>query len=110
MPPEETDAARLWDMLDAARKVREVTSGLSIDEYVNDWKTRYSVERALEIIGEAAGKVSIDFQAAHSQIPWAKIKRQRNVLIHDYGRVNHELIWRVITQHIPELVAALEPL
>jgi uncharacterized protein with HEPN domain len=97
-------------MLDAARKVREATDGLTFDQYLADWTKRYSVERAIEIIGEAAGRVSPDFQAVHSSIPWSKIKRQRNVLIHDYGKVNHELIWRVITQHIPELIVELEPL
>ncbi len=110
MPPDEADVGRLWDMLDAARKVRETTQGISFEQYLADWTKRFAVERAIEIIGEAAGKVSEPFQAQHPSIPWTKIKRQRNVLIHEYGRVNHELVWRVVSQHVPELIATLEPL
>ncbi|MBW2307944.1 MAG: DUF86 domain-containing protein [Deltaproteobacteria bacterium] len=71
---------------------------------------RDAVERHLEIIGEAAGKVSKEFRGAHSGIPWQKIIAQRNVLIHEYGEIEHDLIWRVAAFHIPELIALLEPL
>lgn len=110
MPPDQVDTTKLWDMLDAARKVQQVTNGLSFEEYLHDWTKRYIVERAIEIIGEAAGRISAQFKSEHPNIPWTKIKRQRNVLIHEYGGLNHELIWRVVTEHIPQLIAALVPL
>ena len=58
MPPEKGDAAYLWDMLDAARSVRDFTTGRSFQEYLRDQMLRRAVERSLEIIGEAAGRVS----------------------------------------------------
>ena len=54
--------------------------------------------------------MSEQLQSQHPEIPWRPIIAQRHVLAHDYGEVKHELIWRVATVHIPELIAWLEPL
>lgn len=69
-----------------------------------------SVERAIEIIGEAPNKVSGDFRELHPEIPWRGIIGQRRVVAHDYGRIDHARIWDVITIHIPALAAQLTPL
>jgi len=73
MPPEERDAAYLWDMLDAARAVREFVSSRTYDDYQKDRMLRGAVERHIEIIGEAANHVSDDFQKVHPDIrlKWA---------------------------------------
>ena len=71
---------------------------------------RSAVERQIEIIGEAAGKVSDSFQQQHPEIPWRGIVGQRHVLAHDYGEVDHQRIWKVVTDHIPQLIECLEPL
>jgi uncharacterized protein with HEPN domain len=71
---------------------------------------RGAVERHVEIIGEAARNISDGFQRAHPDIPWQKIIKQRHDLAHEYGDIKHELLWRVATIHIAELIAALEPL
>ncbi|MFH1911946.1 MAG: HepT-like ribonuclease domain-containing protein [Pseudomonadota bacterium] len=70
MQPEGRDAAYLWDMLDAARAVREFVSSRTYDDYQKDRMLRGAVERHIEIIGEAANHVSDDFQKAHPNIPW----------------------------------------
>lgn len=69
-----------------------------------------AVERALEIIGEAARRVSETFKQAHPEIPWRSIIAQRNVLAHEYNEIEQELIWTVATVRIKELIANLEPL
>ena len=71
---------------------------------------RSAVERQIEIIGEAARRVSAAFQAAHTDIPWRPIQAQRHVLAHDYGEIRQERIWRVATMNIPELIQRLAPL
>jgi uncharacterized protein with HEPN domain len=68
------------------------------------------VERQIEIIGEAARKVSDPFKAAHPEIPWRKIIAQRHVLAHEYGDVDPRLVWRVASVHIPALHAQLREL
>ena len=109
MPPK-GDAAYLWDMLDAARTVTTLTTGSDFAAYSSNRMMQLAVERTIEIIGEAARKVSKEFQQAHSEIPWHPIIVQRHVLAHDYGSILQDRIWRVVTVHIPELIRLLEPL
>ena len=70
MQPDQRDVAYLWDMLDAARTVEQLSSGLDFTQYSKDRRTQLAVERSLEIIGEAAGRVSDLFRNAHPEIPW----------------------------------------
>lgn len=110
MSPESRDSAYLWDMLDAARTLAKITSGMSLDQYRQDRVTQLAVERLIEIIGEAARRVSDTFKQAHPEIPWQPIIGQRNVLAHEYGEISHFQIWKVVTTHIHDLSAKLEPL
>jgi uncharacterized protein with HEPN domain len=110
MAPERDDASYLWDMLDAAEAIRGFITGRSYQDYLIDRMLRGAVERHLEIMGEAAGKVSKAFRDAHPEVPWQKIIGQRHVLIHDYGDIEHELIWGVATIHVPDLIDKLESL
>jgi uncharacterized protein with HEPN domain len=84
-------------------------SGRTLEEYETDELLRSAVER-LEIIGEAARRGSNEFQTLHPEIPWQGIMAQRHVLAHDYGEIKHDLIWRVATIHVPQLIATLEKL
>ncbi|MBI5868031.1 MAG: DUF86 domain-containing protein [candidate division Zixibacteria bacterium] len=110
MRREQADFAYLWDMLDAARAVSEFVGGRSFHDYLTNRMLRGAVERQVEIIGEAAGKVSVTFRDAHPEIPWRRIIAQRHVLAHEYGDVRHELLWRVATDRIPELIRDLSRL
>lgn len=110
MRPEERDAAYLWDILDAARHAQEFVAGMTLPEYQQCRKTQAAVERAIEIIGEAAGRISKTFREEHSEVPWRGMIAQRNVLAHDYGQIVHERLWLVVTERIPELIQLLEPI
>jgi uncharacterized protein with HEPN domain len=68
------------------------------------------MERELEIIGEAARRISESFRQAHPEIPWREIIGQRNILAHDYGDVDAELIWKAVTQDLPQLIGYLDSL
>lgn len=110
MRPDERDPGYVWDMLDAARSVRDFTSGATQDGYLKDRKLQMAVERALEIIGEAARLVSAEFKDLHPEIPWQQIIAQRNVIAHDYGEIKQDRIWMVVTDRIPELINRLQSL
>ncbi|HKY21163.1 MAG TPA: HepT-like ribonuclease domain-containing protein [Vicinamibacterales bacterium] len=110
MPPENRDAAYIWDMLEAAHAILTFTNGVSLEDYLADRKLQLAVERAIEIIGEAARLVSPELKASHSHIPWRQIVAQRNVLAHDYGEIKQDRIWLVATDRIPELISQLQPL
>jgi uncharacterized protein with HEPN domain len=90
-------------MLTAARAVISFTQNRSSDDYEKDLLLRSAVERQIEIIGEAARRMSMTFQTNHADIPWNKITSQRHVLAHDYGEIKHDRIWRVVTLHLPHL-------
>ena len=79
-------------MLDAARTIQDFTTGVSLKDYLLDRKVQLAVERAIEIIGEAARLVSPDLKAQHPEIPWRQIVAQRNVLAHDYGEIKQDRI------------------
>ena len=104
------DHAHLWDMLDASRAVMQFVAGRSCRDYELDRMLRNAVERNIEVIGEAAARVSEPFRKAHADIPWRGIIGQRNVIAHDYGEIKHDKIWRVAVEFIPVLVANLEKL
>ena len=110
MPVNNDDLAYLWDMLDAAKAVREFLSNSTVHNYLNNRMLRSAVERQVEIVGEAANKVSVSFKKAHHEIPWQRIISQRHVLAHEYGEIKHELLWNVAMIHIPELITKLDKL
>ena len=110
MRPDERDAAYLWDMLDAALAIKEFTAEMNYDQYIYDKRTSMAVERAVEIIGEAARNITEDFKQVHPEIPWAGIIGQRNVLAHKYFALKHERVWIVVTEYIPDLIDKLKPL
>lgn len=110
MRPEERDAAYLLDMIQAAEKVRRFVQGLKQEEFREDEMLRDAVERNVEIIGEAARKVSEAFKNRHPEIPWRKMVALRNVLVHEYEKVGVEEMWAVAMFHVPNLIENLAPL
>ena len=110
MRPEERDAAYLLDMFKAAEKVHRYIHEKKIEDFLSDELLRDGIERNIEIVGEAARRVSEPFKQEHPDIPWRKIVAQRNVLIHEYESIGNEEIWDVATFHIPLLINNLKML
>ncbi|GIL14058.1 MAG: antitoxin [Chloroflexota bacterium] len=105
----ERDETRLRDMLDAARQAQSFIAGKTRpDLEANQFLIGFAVVRALTIIGEAAGKVSLETRAQLPQIAWKDIVGMRNRIIHDYNRVNYDVVWSTVVEAIPELIAQLE--
>lgn len=103
------DAALLLDMLLAGRDALSFVEGLTEAAFLASRLHQNAVIRSLEIIGEAAGKVSAETQAAHPEIPWREVTGMRHRLIHGYGEVRLDLVWMVVRDRIMPLIAALEP-
>jgi uncharacterized protein with HEPN domain len=101
------DAALLLDMLLAARDAQSFVEGLDEATFRASRLHQNAVIRSLEVIGEAAGKVSADTQASHPQIPWRDITGMRHRLIHGYGDVRLDIVWTVIREHLDPLIAEL---
>jgi uncharacterized protein with HEPN domain len=94
-------------MRQSALRVQQMVEGASFDDFEPDSMLRLATERALEIIGEAARRVSPDFQERHREIPWRDIIGQRNVLAHEYGMVDGRRLWHTAIQDVPRLIDAI---
>ena len=102
------DASAIHDMLTHCREAQRLWQEATLELLVKDRRLCLAIERCLEIVGEAAGKVSADFRATHPEIPWRDIKNLRNVLAHEYGNIEYDVLRSAISTEVPDLVAALE--
>jgi uncharacterized protein with HEPN domain len=66
-----------------------------------------AIERALEVIGEAANRLPMEFRDKYPDVEWRKIIGMRNVLIHGYDVVQHEVLWDTVQESIPTLLNQL---
>lgn len=108
MPLDNRDAAYLWDMLQTAKEVDDMMADHDLAGFLENRMLQRATERIVEIIGEAARRVSVDAQAELDQIPWRKIIGQRNILAHEYGQIDYELLYKTAADDIPELIHYLE--
>jgi uncharacterized protein with HEPN domain len=99
------DRIRLQHMLDAAQEVISFTERRVREDLSKDRMLVLSVLKDLEIIGEAAGKVTAETRENLSDIPWADIIGMRNHLIHGYFEVDYNLVWDTIRSDIPFLIS-----
>ena len=104
------DAALLLDMALAAEDAISFVAGLDERAFLASDLHQSAVIRKLEVMGEAAGRVSKSFCAAHAEIPWAQMTGLRHRLIHRYGDVRLDIVWRVVKETQPGLIAVLRPL
>ncbi len=105
-PPE--DEVLLLDMLDHARKAVEATHRKKRSDLDHDAILAAALERFIEVIGEAASKVSESTRSDLKAVPWHEIIGMRNRLVHGYAAVDHDVVWTVATTDLPTLVRDLE--
>lgn len=75
----------------------------------HDRLRQHALIKAIEIIGEAASRVSAETRSLNPEIPWREIVGMRNRLVHAYFEVDVELLWETVQRDIPKLIALLEP-
>lgn len=98
----------LLDMLVHARRARDFNAGLSWERFQSDRLLQFATQYALQVIGEAAAKVSRRFRQDNPQIPWDKIIAFRHRIVHDYPRIELPKVWAVVQTHLPPLITSLE--
>ncbi len=104
------DTNLLHDMLDAAKEASSFAQGKQRSDLDTDRQLVLSIIRLVEVIGEAAGKLSKEFQSSHPQISWAVMVGMRNRLIHAYFDVDLDRVWDTVHDDLPPLINALEKL
>lgn len=101
------DAIRLKHMLDAAEEAFAFAAGRSRADLDGDRKLVLALIKLVEIIGEAAAKVSPETRLRHAALPWEAIVATRNRLIHGYFDINLDIVWDTVTVDLPPLLAEL---
>jgi uncharacterized protein with HEPN domain len=102
------DRVLLADMADHARRAIGACHGRRREDMETDPILAAALERFIEVIGEAASKVSPVAREQLAEIPWAEITGMRHRLIHGYASVDHDVVWTVVRHDLPLLVAALK--
>lgn len=94
-------------MIDAINKINIYVGDSDKLTFESDHKLQDACIRQLQILGEAARKISKDFQANHIGIPWTEVIGLRNVVIHDYAGIDADIIWNIISNDLPPLIVEL---
>ena len=103
------DAGRVQDMLDAIDKIESYVGG-DRDAYERDELLQVWVIHHLQILGEAASRITTELLESHPEVPWTKIIGMRNILVHNYTGIDLILVWQVVDQDLPELRPKIERL
>lgn len=104
MPLDPQDAGRLRDVIAYGEKVQAMVGGLNQEGFLADAKTFFAVCYGIQVVGEAAWKLSDGLKKANASIPWPLIAGMRHRLVHDYGRTDEHVVYQVATVHLPKLV------
>ena len=103
------DRERLLDIQEAIDNIKKYAvrgqQAFGEDELVQSW-----VIRQLQILGEAATKISDDFQGRHPDVPWHKIIGMRNILVHDYFGIDVNIVWSIVEKDMPVLERQIKEL
>ncbi len=104
------DRVRLRHMVEAAEAAQRFVEGRNRPDLDSDQMFRFALVRAVEIVGEAAGKVSAETRIETPGIPWNTVIGMRNRLVHVYFEINLDILWTTATQALPPLLAYLKSL
>jgi len=102
------DRLTLRQMLDTACQIRGLAQGLPRSEFDADIIRHLALLHLIQRLGEAASRLSAGFRSGHPEFPWAEMIGMRNRIVHGFDEVDPESVWRVATEDLEPVVAALE--
>ena len=102
------DLGRLQHILEHIDRASQFLNGKALADLENDAMLRYAVVKCLEIIGEAAYMLTIEFKESHPQTPWNVIIKMRHVLVHGYYSIQMPIVWDIVQNDFPTLRPQIE--
>lgn len=102
------DRVYVGHMLDTANKAISFIQGSTREDFDNNELLRLSLTHLLQVIGEAARRVSLDFRANYPQVDWKAIVGMRSKLVHDYLNVDEDILWDTVINELPSLIEELK--
>lgn len=105
-----TRDARLYlsDILESITKIQRYTEDLTFEGFAANSMIIDAVVRNLEIIGEAANHIPDDILSMYPEVPWFEMKGMRNIMAHEYFRVDLKIVWMTIRESLPSLVSIIK--
>ena len=84
-------------------RIERATSGVDLAGFLGNEDLQAAIDRYIEVIGEAAGKLSQHTRDLAPDVPWSQVIGARNVIVHGYAEIEPDRIWDIVTSHIPSL-------
>ena len=106
--PQHDDIVRLRHMLEYGQEALDLIKGRQRADLESDRTLELALTRLLEVVGEAANRVSEEARKKYPQIPWQQVVGLRHRLVHGYDAVDLDILWDIVEQDLPPLIAALE--
>ena len=97
-------------MLDAIDRVIEATQRVTREDFNGEWMIQDAIVHELQILGEAAGRVSRELTNRHPEVPWRQVTGLRHKIVHDYFAVDLEVVWDTATLDVPAIRPVVEAL
>ncbi len=104
------DRIRVQHMLEAIELIEDFMNSRSMEDLTKDAMLRFAVVKQLEVIGEAASRITQATLDAEPSIPWNQVVLMRHVLVHDYYRIDVPTVWSTVTNDLPPLKLAVKRL
>ena len=102
------DYSRLQHILEQIDAIEEYVKNNTYDNLVNNKIDQYGLVKCIEIIGEAAYKLSIGFKETHTEVNWEQMVKMRHVLVHGYYHITIPIVWETAAKDIPALRKHIE--
>lgn len=104
------DSASLLDIVRAGELILQFAQGVSREQLESDVMRQSAILYQITIMGEATKRLSREFRSQHTEVPWDDIAGMRDIIAHQYDRLDLNIVWQVIQRNIPELLSMIVPL
>ncbi|HEY9740828.1 MAG TPA: DUF86 domain-containing protein [Coleofasciculaceae cyanobacterium] len=104
------DSASLLDIVKAGQLILQFAQGLNREELESDVLRQSAILYQIAIMGEATKRLSREFRQQHPEVPWDDVAGMRDIIAHQYDRLDLNIVWQVIQRNIPELLSMIRPL
>jgi uncharacterized protein with HEPN domain len=101
MKQTDRDLLRLEHILHSISAIQGYVINITLDDFLENEMMQSACLRHLEIIGEASSKITDELKSKFAHIPWVKIVGLRNIVAHEYFRVNKMEVWSTIQNDLP---------